>query len=88
MAQNRISKRSVAVVSLFLIVALGVFVLQPAIAHAYDTCLPMNQLGEKPDGDPDTPGDFVGKTTQPTRLDVLTGLRIVLDVFVGTEAIR
>jgi len=85
-AQKRIGKRSVAVVSLFLVVALGVFVLEPAIAYAFDACLPMNQLGEKPDGDPDLPSGYTDKSNDSQQTDNDMSVRFLVDALLSATA--
>lgn len=62
MTPIRISRRSVSTItSLFLILALGIYVLPATPANAFDEFLPRMDVQQKPvDGDPDLPDDVTG----------------------------
>ncbi|MFH1277597.1 MAG: hypothetical protein ABIK65_04385 [Candidatus Eisenbacteria bacterium] len=75
-----------AIVSIFLILTFGVGIFLPSVAHGYDRFLPAQDAQEKPiDGDPDTPGDIEGGGHTFGQPELLTSLRLVIDVLFKTQ---
>lgn len=82
-------ERSVsAIITTCLVLTLGIGILLPDIAHGYDEYLPRQNVQQRPmDGDPDTPGDIEGRGGSLAEAEIITSLRLIVDVLFKTALV-